>query len=149
MYIRAVVHLYKNKTYAQVYSKTAVGMLSLDGDVLSADENDLKSIGDSLLETFKSYRDGIPHHVEWRDGPEKDKMLEATKCKTWNELMKKSKRIGAVIQKDGVIILTPKFFGGTSGPNKGYHDLKNKEIISSSESEELGRNVMKALELCE
>lgn len=146
---RAGIHQLKGKIFVQGFSTTTEGMYCLHGSVFGAGETDYKEIGDCVLKAFNECKTGIPHHVEWRDGPMKSEMLEATQCKTWNALMKSSKSIKVYENDEGSITILPAKFGGVSGPNKGYRDLKDKAIKSSFDPDELGKNVIKALELCE
>ena len=145
----AAIHQYKGNIYAQGYSETTVGLSRLHGPVFIASEDNEIVIGQATLNALGQCKAGIFHHIEWRDGPMKSEMLEATKCKTWNALMKNSTTISVYEKEDGSIKLLPLRFRGATGPNRGYDFLEDKAIISANDPKELGRNVINALELCE
>ena len=145
----AAVHQYKGRIFVQGYSKTNVGLRVLNGTVFMANESDCITIGQALLNALDQCEMNIKDPEESKDPLYKDEMLEATKCKTWNALMKSSKRMSVYEKEDKTINLLPLRFRGATGPNRGYDFLEDKAIISSTDPEELGRNVIKALELCE
>jgi hypothetical protein len=62
--------------------------------------------------------------------------------------MKDSKRISAEVDNNQVKVI-PQRFGGTTGANKGYHDIEDRIIYSSFDTQELGQKIMQAFALCE
>ena len=145
----AGVYKYKNKIYFQGFSKTNVGLRILNGPVFMSPDNYSSVIGQATLDALDQCKFNIKNPDEFKNPSIKDGMLEATKCKTWNALMKNSTTISVYENEDGSIKLLPLRFRGATGPNRGYDFLEDKAIISSTDPEELGRNVLKALELCE
>ena len=141
----------KGKIFIRGYAKTTDGLSVSDGPVFTADVGEFIQLGEHILGVLKIAGEIIPHPTQeqWKEREKSSPLLKEAGIKTWNALMKTSKSVGIEFSNDKVI-LTPDRFGGTSGPNKGYHPLEDKKIICENlDPETLGHALIQAFERCE
>lgn len=141
----------ESKILIQAYSETIDGIDELNGPIFVCNENDLPSkIGQNILDALNESRKGVPNPDPslWKEEEKNDPILKAAGVKTWNAMMKSSKKTTVILDR-GQINLIPKKFSGTKGDGKGYHSLKDKAITSDLDPENLGRALLEAFEKCE
>jgi hypothetical protein len=141
----------KEKIFIQAYAKTTVGLSTLDGPVFVSCTTNIIQTGKNVLEALKEAGKIIQHPTqeERKEMAKNDPMLKAAKMKTWNAMMKASKRLEIELENQKITI-TPNRFGGTSGDDRGYHSLDDKAIICETQDPEtLGKALLQAFELCE
>ncbi len=147
---RARAHKIKEQIFIQGYARTTVGLNQLDGLIFVSVDTNFEDVGRHILSALDGEWKVIPHPTQeqWKVMDKDDPMLKAAKIKTWNAMMKASKAVSLEMNEDSVV-MTPSRFGGTSGDNKGYHDLDDKAITCDLDPETLGRSLIQAFTLCE
>lgn len=141
---RAAAYLINNKVIIQAYSLTTVGVLMLNGPIFTSKAEDIKKLGQSIIDGLNESKKAVPHPTSFKKDPN-DPFLVAAGVKTWNMLMKLSKNVSIELKEEKIIFVPSRF----EGVKWGYKDLDDKKLIFDLNPEHLGKALLEAFELCE
>ncbi|MDB5991268.1 MAG: hypothetical protein JWQ10_2671 [Herbaspirillum sp.] len=140
----ATALLRKGKILVQGYSQATTGMWIAQGPVYVIDENETSGLGIQVLAVLNASTIGVkqPSQDEWKkiQAP----MLEAAGVKSWTTLAKGAKAVGIVCDEGGARMVPSSGY-----EHKGGKSLTEKTVRCELVSDQLGRSLVEAFNLCD
>ena len=141
---RCGVYFRNGSIYVETYSCDEFGIWVPDAKILNVERGSTRGIGKNVITALNASRKGIPH-------PKPDDMKQLEKklnqfmgAKSWAELEKTSKYIN--LERDKLVT---KIYPHRIGRGGGFEPYGPAISCSSTDPEEIGRGVLKALKLQE
>jgi hypothetical protein len=122
----------------------------MHGNVYTASLSDVNALGWAVINALNECIDGLEDDPHAKIDNKTEPIIVSTKVKNWNMLMKTTRSISIYLKKeDHTLEFEPLRFGGPSGPNRGYHLIKDKIVTSDLVISHIGEALIKAVEASE